>query len=159
MKAVVQTAYGPPERVLEVRDIPAPALGDGDVMIRVRAASLHAGDYFLAVGVPWLARTAVGLPGPRADYVVGLDAAGVVEQVGSSVTRFEPGDEVFAECSPRAAGTGACAELTCAPEDNVVSKPANLNFEEAADVTVFPWPPLLVATLKRELVVKERSAS
>ena len=136
MKAVIQTAYGPPERVLEVRDIAAPAVGESDVMIRVHAASLHAGDYFLAVGVPWLARTAVGFPRPRADYVVGLDAAGVVEQVGGSVTRFKPGEEVFAECSPRAAGTGACAELTCAPEDNVVGKPANLSFAEAAAIPV-----------------------
>lgn len=136
MKAVIQTAYGPPERVLEVRDIAVPAVGESDVMIRVRVASLHAGDYFLAVGVPWLARTAVGFPRPRADYVVGLDAAGVVEQVGGSVTRFKQGDEVFAECSPRSAGTGACAELTCAPEDNVVSKPTNLSFAEAAAMPV-----------------------
>ncbi len=136
MKAVVQTAYGPPEQVLEMREVAQPTPGPNDVLIRTHAASLHAGDYFLTVGVPWLARTAVGVPKPRADYIVGLDAAGVVEQVGDAVTRFKPGDEVFAECSPRAAGTGACAELAAAPEDNVVAKPANLSFAEASTIPV-----------------------
>ncbi len=136
MKAFIQTAYGPPERVLEMREIDPPPMGENDVMIRVRAASLHAGDYFLAVGSPWPARFAVGFPRPHANYVVGLDSAGVVEQVGAAVTRFKPGDEVFAECSPRADGSGACAELSCAPEDNVVRKPSNLSFEEAATIPV-----------------------
>jgi NADPH:quinone reductase-like Zn-dependent oxidoreductase len=136
MKAVVQTAYGPPERVLAMGDVATPQVEDDGVLIRVRAASLHAGDYFLATGVPWLARTAVGIPKPRAGYVVGLDAAGVVEQVGAAVTRLAPGDEVFAECSPRADGSGACAEMTSAPEDNVVLKPQTLTFEEAAALPV-----------------------
>lgn len=136
MRAFVQTAYGEPERVLELREIADPTPGDSDVLIRVRAVSLHAGDYFLARGVPWLARTAVGLPGPKRDYVIGLDVSGVVEGVGSAVTRFKVGDEVFAEVSPRAGGVGGCAELTAAPEDNVVRKPSNLGFEEAAAIPV-----------------------
>jgi len=136
MRAFVQTGYGPPERVLEMREIDPPPVGERDVLVRVRAASLHAGDYFLAIGSPWLARIAVGIPKPRPDHVVGLDASGVVEQVGAEVTRFAVGDEVFVECSARADGSGACAELTLAPEVNVAHKPAGLYFAQSAAIPV-----------------------
>ncbi len=135
MKAIVQTAYGSPE-VLELREIDRPTVGEGDVLIRVRAVGLHAGDYFIMRGVPYLARTAAGWPKPRDNYVVGLDAAGRVEAVGQGVTQFQPGDEVFAACSPRGSGTGACAEYACVGHENVVLKPANLTFEQAAAIPV-----------------------
>jgi NADPH:quinone reductase-like Zn-dependent oxidoreductase len=70
----------------------------------------------------------VGFPRPKKDFVVGVDLAGRVEAVGKNVTRFKPGDEVFGGCSR------ACAEYTCAKEDQLVPKPNNLTFEQAAAV-------------------------
>jgi NADPH:quinone reductase-like Zn-dependent oxidoreductase len=67
-------------------------------------------------------------PKPKKDYVVGADLAGRVEAVGKNVTRFQPGDEVFGECSR------ACTEYVCAQEDKLVQKPHNLTFEQAAAV-------------------------
>lgn len=79
---------------------------------------------------PSLVRLFVGFPKPKKDYVVGSDAAGVVEAVGKNVTRFRPGDEVFGE--PRA----ACAEYVCAAQDRFAAKPATITFEQAAAVPV-----------------------
>lgn len=135
MKAIVQLGYGGPE-VLELQDIPVPAVPDDGVLIRASAAGLNAADYFVMAGTPFLARTAAGLPKPRPNYVVGLDVAGVVEAVGKDVTRFKAGDEVFAQCSPRADGSGACAEFACVPEDCAALKPENLSFAEAAAIPV-----------------------
>jgi len=126
MKAIVQNAYGSPA-VLELKEIDKPVVKDNGVLVRVHAAALHAGDYFIMRGVPYLARFAAGWPKPK-DYVPGLDLAGHVEAVGKNVTRFQPGDEVFAMCG------GACAEYACAPEGRFVLKPANLTFEQAAAV-------------------------
>ena len=129
MRAIVQTAYGTPD-VLEFREIDKPALGDDDVLIRVHAASLAAGDRFILKGDPWVARIVVGFAKPRKDFVPGGDAAGSVEAVGRNVTRFQPGDEVFGECER------ALAEYTCASQDRFVDKPASLTFEQAAAVPV-----------------------
>ena len=127
MKAVVQTGYGTAD-VMEFREIEKPVPGDGEVLVRVLAASLAAGDYFGMRGVPFPIRMFVGFPKPKKDYVVGADLAGRVEAVGKNVTRFKPGDEVFGECSR------ACADYTCAEEDKLVPKPHNLTFEQAAAV-------------------------
>jgi NADPH:quinone reductase-like Zn-dependent oxidoreductase len=126
MKAIVQNAYGSPA-LLELKEINKPVVKDDGVLVRVHAAALHAGDYFIMRGVPYLARFAAGWPTPK-DYVPGLDLAGHVEAVGKNATRFQPGDEVFAMCG------GACAEYACAPEGRFVLKPANLTFEQAAAV-------------------------
>jgi len=127
MKAVVQVAYGSAD-VLEFKEIDDPVSHDDDVLVRVHAASLAAGDYFGMRGMPFPIRMYVGFPKPKKDYVVGVDLAGRVEAVGKNVTRFKPGDEVFGECSR------ACAEYTCAEEDKFVHKPYNLTFEQAAAV-------------------------
>ena len=113
--------------MLEFKEIDRPVAADDDVLVRVHAASLAAGDYFGMRGVPFPIRMYVGFPKPKKDYVVGADLAGRVEAVGKNVTRFKPGDEVFGECSR------ACAEYTCA-EDKLVHKPHNLTFEQAAAV-------------------------
>jgi NADPH:quinone reductase-like Zn-dependent oxidoreductase len=126
MQAVVQVGYGSAD-VLELRQIEAPVVAD-DVLVRVRAVSLAAGDYFAMRGVPFPVRMVVGFPRPKKDYVVGADLAGRVEAVGTRVTRFKPGDEVFGECSR------ACAEYACAKEDELVAKPENLTFAQAAAV-------------------------
>jgi len=129
MQAIVQTAYGSGD-VLELRQIDRPAFGDSDVLVSVVAASVHAGDFFIMKGVPYLARFSAGWPRPKG-YVPGYDVAGIVEAVGARATGFQPGDEVFGEC-----GGGACAEYVSAAEDRFVHKPARLTFEQAAGVPI-----------------------
>src|SRR4029079_7225171 len=128
MKAIVRETYGPPD-VLHVEDVPLPAVRDGDVLVRVRAASANAGDWHLLRGTPLPFRLVAGLRTPRF-RIIGADVAGVVEAVGASVTRFRPGDEVFGELSR--CGFGAYAEFAVAPEKALALKPANLSFEESA---------------------------
>jgi NADPH:quinone reductase-like Zn-dependent oxidoreductase len=125
MKAVVQDRYGPPD-VLELREIERPAVGDGDVLVRVRAASVNPQDWHLMRASPFVIRaTGTGLRVPKSP-VRGTDAAGEVEAVGKDVTRHRPGDEVFGWCR------GAFAEYVCAGESHFVPKPAELSFEAAA---------------------------
>ena len=127
MNAVVQTDYGTAD-VLELRQVEKPTPGDGEVLVRVLAASLAAGEYYGMRGTPFPIRMYMGFPKPKKDFVVGLDCAGVVESVGKDVTRFQPGDEVYGECR------GSCAEYAVAKESAVAHKPHNLTFEQAAAV-------------------------
>ena len=126
MKAVVQNAYGSPD-VLELKDVDKPAVKDNEVLVRVLATAVNAGDYFSMRGSPWLVRLTVGFPKPK-NYVLGWDAAGRIEAVGKKVTMFQPGDEVFGSDSH------AFAEYMSADADQFVMKPANLTFEQAAAV-------------------------
>ena len=128
MKAIVRETYGPPD-VLHLADVPLPTLRDGDVLVRVRAASANAGDWHLLRGTPFPFRVVAGLRAPRFK-IIGTDVAGHVEAVGRNVTQFRPGDEVFGELSR--SGFGAYAEFAAAPEQALALKPANLSFEEAA---------------------------
>ena len=126
MKAIVINAYGSPD-VIELKEVAVPAIKENEVLVRVNAASLNAGDVFAMRGSPWLIRLSAGLPRPK-NYILGWDMAGRVEAVGSQVTRFKPGDEVFAACS------GTLAEYAHIAEDKLAPKPANLTFEQAAAV-------------------------
>jgi NADPH:quinone reductase-like Zn-dependent oxidoreductase len=126
MRAIVINAYGAPD-VLELKEVAAPAIKANEVLVRVHAASLNAGDRFALRGSPWLIRLSVGLRRPK-DYILGWDLAGRVAAVGSQVTRFKPGDEVFG------AGKGTLAEYAHVTEDELAVKPANLTFEQAAAV-------------------------
>jgi NADPH:quinone reductase-like Zn-dependent oxidoreductase len=128
MQAIVQDRYGSAE-VLEARDIDRPAIGNDEVLVRVRAASVHVGDWILMTGVPYVMRMGTGLSKPK-NPVPGTDVAGTVEAVGSQVQSLRPGDDVFGWC------TGAFAEYVRAPEDQLVKKPAKLTFEQAAAVGV-----------------------
>jgi NADPH:quinone reductase-like Zn-dependent oxidoreductase len=129
MKAIVQDTYGSPD-VLELREIDEPVVGDDEVLVRVHAAGVDQGVWHLMAGLPYLVRVAgVGLRAPK-NRVRGLDVAGRVEAVGENVTRLQPGDEVFGTCR------GSFAEYACAGADKLVSKPANLSFEQAAAVPV-----------------------
>jgi len=128
MKAIVRETYGPPD-VLHLEDVPVPTLGDGDVLVSVRAASANAGDWHLLRGTPFPVRLVAGLRVPKFT-IIGTDIAGRVEAVGRNVTHFRPGDEVFGELSR--CGFGAYAEFAVAPEKALALKPANLSFEEAA---------------------------
>ncbi|MFD9970696.1 NAD(P)-dependent alcohol dehydrogenase [Streptomyces sp. NPDC059017] len=127
MKAVAQDTYGSAE-VLELRDVPEPVAGDGEVLVRVRAAGVDAGVWHLMTGLPYLLRLmGYGLRAPKVP-VRGREVAGRVEAVGAGVTRFRPGDEVFGFCE------GAFAEYATAREDRFVTRPANLSAEQAAAV-------------------------
>src|SRR5213082_1791496 len=129
MKAIVQDRYGTSE-VLELREIAKPEIGEGDVLVRVRAAGVNPGDWAIMGGLPYIARPVYGLRKPK-NRVRGTDVAGQVETVGASVTRFRPGDEVFG--SSKHLG-GAFAEYAAVSEDALAPKPTNLNFEQAAAV-------------------------
>jgi NADPH:quinone reductase-like Zn-dependent oxidoreductase len=126
MKAIVINAYGSPD-VLELKEVARPAIKDDEVLVRVHAASLNAGDVFSLRGSPWLIRLSLGLNKPK-NYILGWDMAGRVEAAGSRVTRFKPGDEVFASCH------GSLADYVHVAEDKLALKPANLTFEQAAAV-------------------------
>jgi NADPH:quinone reductase-like Zn-dependent oxidoreductase len=126
MKAIVINAYGSPD-VVELKEVAVPTIKDNEVLVRVHAASLNAGDVFALRGSPWLIRFSAGLRRPK-DFILGWDMAGRVEAVGSQVTRFKPGDAVFGACD------GSLAEFVHIAEDKLAPKPANLTFEQAAAV-------------------------
>ncbi|TFH07624.1 MAG: NAD(P)-dependent alcohol dehydrogenase [Candidatus Atribacteria bacterium] len=127
MKAIVQTGYGSPDG-FELRKIAKPRIKkDNDVLVRVHAAALHAGDVFMMRGVPVFTRFMVGFPKPK-DYIPGYDLAGVVEAVGVNVSRFKRGDEVFG------AVDHTCAEYVVASEEKLELIPSNLTLEQAAAV-------------------------
>jgi NADPH:quinone reductase-like Zn-dependent oxidoreductase len=90
MKAIVQNAYGSPE-VLQFKEVADPLIKENEILVRVHAAALNAGDIFSMRGSPWAARFSVGFPKSK-DYILGWDVAGQVEAVGSQVTQFQPGD-------------------------------------------------------------------
>lgn len=133
MKALIQGRYGPLAN-LRLAEIEKPVPKDNAVLIRVRAAGIDPGIWHMMTGRPYMVRLmGLGFSAPKVP-VAGWDAAGVVESVGASVTRFKPGDEVFGNCD--ANGTGTFAEYACLPEDRAAPKPANLSFEEAAVLAV-----------------------
>jgi len=132
MKAIVQVGYGPPERVLEMQEVDRPPLGNEDVMVRVRATSVNTPDWIAVSGTPSILRLQSGLRRPKT-RVRGTDVAGVVEAVGTKVTDLQPGDEVFGSTWAGSQATpGTFAELTVVPASQLVAKPANVTFEEAA---------------------------
>src|SRR5450756_1846553 len=102
-------------------------MADDQVLVRVRAAGVNPADWAVMSGLPYVARPVYGLRKPK-NPVRGTDVAGQVEAVGTSVTRFRPGDEVFGWC------VGAYAEYAPVSEDALAPKPPNLTFEQAASV-------------------------
>jgi len=129
MKAIVQHGYGAPQDVLQLADVGMPIVGEEDVLVRVRASSANPWDWHFIRGEPVVFRPA-GLGGVRRPKfpVPGGDLAGTVEQVGSGVTAFKPGDEVYGF------GHGAFAEYIAVRQGKVAPKPRNLTFEQAAAV-------------------------
>lgn len=130
MKAIVLTRYGGPE-ALELRDVPEPIPGAGQVLVRVRAASVNDWDWEIVQGRSPLIRLLHGLAGPRV-RVPGCDVAGRVEAAGGGVTGLRAGDEVYGDLS--VAGFGAFAEYACASEACLARKPAGMTFEQAAAI-------------------------
>ena len=131
MKAVISERYGPPS-VLRIEDVEKPVPKDGEVLVKVRAASLNRVDWILMTGKPAVVRLMGGGFWHPKNRIPGGDVSGVVEAVGAGVTRFEPGDEVFGNL--KSSGRGAYAEYVCGREDAFVLKPQNVSFEEAASV-------------------------
>ena len=129
MRAVVQDRYGDAD-VLRLETLVRPEVTDQEVLVRVHAAGLDRGTWHLMTGKPYLMRIAgMGFRGPK-DRVPGRDLAGTVAAVGSGVTRFAVGDEVYG------VGRGTFAEYAVALEDKLAHKPASLSFEEAAVVPI-----------------------
>ena len=139
MKAIVWTAYGPPE-TLQLRDVKKPVPADDEVLIKIHATTVTAGDcetrrLALPLWIRLPMRFYVGLSKPKRMTILGQELAGEIEAVGKDVVRFNPGDQVFAATG---FGLGGYAEYIClpeVPEDGVLAtKPANMSFEEAAAV-------------------------
>jgi NADPH:quinone reductase-like Zn-dependent oxidoreductase len=135
MKAIVQNRYGSPD-VLELREVDEPAVDDHEMLVRVRAASVHADVWHVMRGVPYVLRImGAGVRAPK-NLVPGTDLAGRVESVGRNVTRFRQGDEVFGQSLVANLWRhgGAFAEYAAVPEARFEPKPADLTFEQAAAV-------------------------
>lgn len=131
MRAMVYDRYGEPDEVLEMRQVPVPVVGDHEVLVRVQAVAVNPLDWHLHRGKPYLARLSQGMRRPKRS-IPGNDVAGTVEAVGSAVTEFEIGDQVFGESTDG----GGFAEYVAVSEDGLVAKPENITFEEAAAVPV-----------------------
>lgn len=162
MRAYTCAKYGPPE-VLELKEVPKPVPGDHEVLVRIRATTVTAGDWRVrSLEVPrgfgLVSRLALGLTGPR-QPVLGTELSGEIESIGRAVTRFQVGDQVFGFTGTR---MGCHAEYRCLPEEGhgrkdeaVALKPANLTHEEAAGLS-FGGTTALSFLRKAKLVSGER---
>jgi len=131
MKAIVFTQYGPPDG-LELKEVPKPVPKDDELLVRVHASSINSWDWEFLNGTPFINRLMFGLFRPKpTKQILGADIAGTVEAVGSRVTRFRVGDEVFGDLWDN---WGGFAEYACAHETALETKPANVTFEAAAAI-------------------------
>ncbi len=129
MKAIINERYGSPD-ILKYMEIDNPIPKENEVLIKVKNASVNAGDWHLMRGEPFMIRLMFGLLKPK--IRLGSDFAGIVEAVGNKVTDFKVGDEVFGNLSEY--GFGTFAEYVCSTEEYIAHKPNNMNFEQAAAV-------------------------
>jgi NADPH:quinone reductase-like Zn-dependent oxidoreductase len=125
MSALVQERYGPPAEVLALRTVETPPPGEGEVRVRVHAASVNPADWHLIRGEPLLVRLIAGLRAPK-DPRVGGDFAGAVEAVGRGVSSFAVGEPVFG------VARGSFGDVAVASADRIAAKPERLTFEQAA---------------------------
>jgi NADPH:quinone reductase-like Zn-dependent oxidoreductase len=126
MRAIVRDRYGSPD-VLRLGEVARPEPGRGQVLVRVRAASIFAGDVYVLQGRPWMVRLATGIRRPK-HAIPGIDVAGVVEEVGAGVTSLRAGDEVFGW------STDTLAEFVVDDAERFVTRPSTLTLEEAATI-------------------------
>ncbi len=130
MRAITHRCYGPPGQVLALDRIAKPKPAAGEVLIKIRAASVNPYEWHVVTGKPYFMRMGTGIGAP--DHVrVGYDMSGIVEAVGENVTRFKVGDEVFGGAG------GALAEYALAGENgDLVAKPLGLSFEDSAALLI-----------------------
>jgi NADPH:quinone reductase-like Zn-dependent oxidoreductase len=131
MKAIVYTKYGPPE-VLELKEVEKPAPKDGEVLVKIQAASVNAYDWHLVRADIFLVRLTGGSLLKPKNPIPGADIAGRIEAVGANAKQFRAGEEVFGDIA--ASGSGGWAEYVAVPESQLAPKPTTLTFEEAAAV-------------------------
>lgn len=136
MKAVVQDKYGHADEVLSIQDVDEPVPADHEVLVQVRAASIHPDVWHTVNGFPLLIRLmGAGTLRPKRP-IPGLDLAGTVRSVGKNVTRFKVGDEVFGvTVFMRLVNGGAFAEFAAVPADRLAHKPSHVSFEQAASAS------------------------
>ncbi len=132
MKAIVYHRYGTPDE-MHLEEVPRPTPKDNEVLVKIHASSVNAADGHFLRGTPFFVRAMAGVRKPK-QPILGGDIAGRVEAVGSKVTRFQPGDEVFGDVAD--CGFGGFAEHVSVPADVLIAKPDNVSFEQAAAVPV-----------------------
>jgi NADPH:quinone reductase-like Zn-dependent oxidoreductase len=136
LKAIIQHQYGSPDKVLQLQEIDKPTIADDEVLVRVRATSVHTDVWHVITGKPYILRLmGAGLRKPK-NPIPGTDLAGTIEAVGKNVTRFKIGDDVFGESHKRFqwVNGGTFAEYAAVPQEMLALKPKNISFEQAAAI-------------------------